>query len=242
MLSPDSHCEPRPIITPLVEHERNSLRRALAALLGRLFPAREPASRAYRYLARSLERDFKATGNGVCLAFCAPDDDAIAADAVLMLAFCLQSELDSRVLIIDARFKSSAGGVSERLGIEECKGFADMLRPGTDTSRVFLQSTNLPRVCVLAAGTSFESPNQPADFARLKVLLRRIRARFDYVLVQVGSVLADTRSLRTAAETDAVFLIAEENRTLMKVLDDCRTVLCGLGVGDVRVVITGEKP
>lgn len=228
--------------TTLITRERGLLRRALAAIRGRLFLPREPASRAYRYLARSLERDFKTSGSGVCLSFCAPDDDTIAADAVLMLAFCLQSELDSRVLIIDARFKSSAGGVSERLGIDNCAGFTDVLCPGTDTSTVFLQPTKLPRVCVLAAGNALESSGQPADFERLKILLRRIRMRFNYVLVQVGSVLTDTRSLRTAAEADAVFLVAEENRTHMKLLDDCRGVLCGLGVADVRVVITGAKP
>jgi hypothetical protein len=62
------------------------------------------------------------------------------------------------------------------------------------------------------------------------------------VLVQVGSVLRDTRNLVTAAGTDAIFVFVAENRTFMKTLDDCRKLLLANGVSDVRVVITGGEP
>ena len=70
-------------------------------------------------------------------------------------------------------------------------------------------------------------------------LFEAARARYPYVLVQVGSVLRDTRSVVTVGQADATFLLASENRTFMRVLDESRQLLQSNGVADVRVVVAG---
>jgi MinD-like ATPase involved in chromosome partitioning or flagellar assembly len=100
----------------------------------------------------------------------------------------------------------------------------------------------VPNVEVLPAGDPEEELAAPVDRAKLRMLLAAAVARYDYVLVQVSSPLREPRTLLVAAEADAVFLLAEDNRTFMKTLDDCRKVLLSNGVKDVRVVVTGAAP
>jgi hypothetical protein len=201
-----------------------------------------PASRAYRYMARLIEREFGGQGAGVCIAFSSPDSDKKTSDALLMLAYCLQSELDGKVLIVDARLKDQADGITGRLGLLESLGFAEVMREGFAGNENLIQSTNVPNVDVLPAGAPRGRMAMPVHRDKLGQLLGAAKARYGYVLVQVGSVLRDTRNLVTAAGTDAIFVFVAENRTFMKTLDDCRKLLLANGVSDVRVVITGGEP
>ena len=202
----------------------------------------EPASRAYRYLSRLIEREFARDGSGVCLAFSSAENDKASADAILMLAYCLRSELDSRVLIIDARLKDQAAGVTGRLGLLEAPGFAEVIQEGFAGNETLVVPTRVANVDVLPAGDPRGTGTVAVDRERLGRLLEATKDGYDHVLVQIGSVLRDTRNVVTAAQCDAVFLLAEENRTFMKSLDDCRQRLFDNGIADVRVIVTGGKP
>lgn len=202
----------------------------------------EPPSLAYRFMARLIEREFPREDAGVCLVFSAPDSDKTSTDALLMLAYCLQSELGSRVLVLDARMKDAPSGVTGRLDLVRAKGFAEILRNGIDKHEILAVTTPVPNVEVLPAGDAQSEDVGPVDRVRLRKLLDAAAARYDYVLVQVSSPLRDTRALVVAAEATATFLLAEDNETFMKTLDDCRKVLLNNGVKDVRVVVTGAKP
>ena len=202
----------------------------------------EPASLGYRFMARLIEREFPRDASGVCLAFSAPDSDKASSDALLMLAYCLRSELGSRVLIVDARLKGQLDGITGRLGLGEAQGFAEILRDGIDGHEKIAVASSVPNVDVLPSGASQDEPTMPLDRLRLKNLLAAAVARYDYVLLQVSSPLRDTRALVIAAEANAMFLLAEDNRTFMTTLDECRKVLLANGVNDVRVVVTGARP
>jgi cellulose biosynthesis protein BcsQ len=200
--------------------------------------SREPASRTFRYMSRLIERDFARDDGGPCLAFSSPDDDRITANALLMLAYCLVGEIGGRVLVVDARLNPRPGGITARLGLQSVAGFAEALgdRPAEGLQRV--RPTAVEGVDVLPSGVSTMRGALPVDRTRLKELFASAKAAYDRVLVQVGSVQRDTRNLLTAAEADAVFLIADENRTLMSTLDDCRRLLLSNGIDDVRVVLS----
>lgn len=204
--------------------------------------SREPASRSYRYMSRLIEQEFSRDGTGVCLAFSSPDNNKVSTDALLMLAYCLQSELDSRVLIIDARLTDLSGGITGRLGFAGMPGYADMLRDTSQDKARLIRQTTVANVEVLPAGSAGDSGATNIDRDRLSALLEGMRAQYGHVLLQAGSVLGDTRNLLTVAQADIVFLLAEENRTRLKPLDDCQKLLLNNGVRDVRIVITGEKP
>ena len=202
----------------------------------------EPATRAFRFMSRLIEQEFVRSDGGVCLAFASPEADSASAKALLMLAYCLRSELDSRVLIVDARLTNQRVGISGQLGLAHSQGFAEILREGFDGRESLIHATPVSGVDVLPAGDVTGEGKTPMNRVRLVQLIDAARVRYSYVLLQVGSPLRDTRNVMIATESDAVFLLAEENLTFMKTLDDCRNVLLKNGVKDVRVVVTGAKP
>lgn len=202
----------------------------------------EPASRSFRYMSLLIDREFVRDEAGVCLAFCSPDGDRVSTDTVLMLAYCLASELGSRVLIVDARLKEQSGGVTGRLDMAQSLGFAEILEEGFEGRESLVRATSVPNVDVLPAGNPTGPGASRLDSSKLRRLLDAALSRYDHVLVQVGSPVRDTRAVMTAAQADAVFVLAEENRTLMRSLDQCRKVLIDNGVKDVRVVVSGDRP
>jgi hypothetical protein len=135
----------------------------------------EPASRAYRFMSRLIDREFPRGERGVCLAFSSPDSDKVTADAVLMLAYCLRGELDSRVLIVDARLKDQAAGVTGRLGLEQCQGFAEVLREGYAGREGLVLATQVENVDVLPAGDPRGEGDTPMDAERLRQLMDAAR-------------------------------------------------------------------
>jgi len=217
--------------------------RSLAAWVERLrgivLRSPEPASRSFRYMSRLIERDFPAGERGRCLAFSGTDSDALSTDALLMLAYCLRSELESRVLLVDARLRAREEGLTGRLGLLDVPGFADVMAGGAAAVEALVHPTAVGGVDFLPAGGAGGSGAVPADREMLAKLFEAARARYPYVLVQVGSVLRDTRSVVTVGQADATFLLASENRTFMRVLDESRQLLQSNGVADVRVVVAG---
>ena len=202
----------------------------------------QPASRSYRYMSRLIEREFPVGESGVCLAFSSSDSDQVTTDSILMLAYCLRNELDSRVLIVDARFKDSATGLTGRLGLLDAPGFVEILREGFAGNEALFRPTAVAGVDVLPVGGPRGGGSIPVDREKLRDLLDAAMARYNHVLVGVGSVLHDTRHVLTVAEADVVFLLAQENRTYLKSLDDCRQRLQSSGVADVRVLVTAGTP
>lgn len=206
-----------------------------------LLPAAEPASIAYRQMSRLIDREFDRREGGTCLAFASPDSDDAGAGALLMLAYCLHTELDGRVLLVDARLKDKSGGITGRLGLAQAPGFAEAIRDGLEGREHLITGTAVPGVDVLPAG----DPSGRAtamDGGNLRKLLEAARSRYGHVLVHVGSPLRDTRAVMTALEARAVFVLVEENRTFVRTLDECRKVLLDNGARDVRVVVTGAGP
>lgn len=199
---------------------------------------REPASRSYRYLAHLIERAYPRGEGGTALAVCCTDGDALAGDMVLMQAYCLQSEIGASVLMIDARARDVGGGISDRLGLESQPGYADMLLRGGADLDALVRRSGVDQVDVLPQGSG--NGSVVVHRAHLSALIAHAKTRYDYVLLQLGSVIADTRNLVTATHADAVLLIAREDQTLMRELAATQELLEANGVEDVRVVLAAK--
>lgn len=216
--------------------------RSLGAIHARLRSVlarkREPASRTYRFMSRLIEQEFPASDAGVCLSFFSADDDTATANVLLMLANSLQGELGSRVLMVDARFRDAGAGLTGRLGMSSAPGFAEIMRGGLDGWSDSIRKTALDRVDILPAGLLGPADTLSLDRERWTGLLASAAGRYRHVLIQTSSVLVDTRSLLAVAQTDAVFLVVQENLTMMSTVADIRNLLLSNGVEDLRVVLS----
>lgn len=208
-------------------------------LLDALVRSNEPASRTYRYMARLLEREFDTDRAGRALALLEVDDERSALDATLMLAHSLQAELDVEVLLVDTRLKQQGRGLSAQLGLLGCPGFAELISGVATGFAEFVVPTKVPRVHLLPCGGAPSSGMQ--DRRALQGLVAEARSRYRWVLLQVGSILSDTRYLLTAAQADAVFAVATEQQTRMVDLERCDELLRDNGAGGLRVVLVGER-
>ena len=214
----------------------------LGAIYGRVRSVvarrREPASRTYRFMSRLIEQELRAGEVGVCLSFFSADGDSATTDVLLMLANSLQGELGGSVLMVDARFRDPGAGLTGRLGMLSAPGFAEIMRGGMDGWFDLIRKTALDRVDILPAGLLGPADTLSLDRERWTGLLASAAGRYRHVLIQTSSVLADTRSLLAVAHTDAVFLIVQENLTLMNTVADIRNLLLSNGVEDLRVVLS----
>lgn len=201
----------------------------------------EPASNSYRYLSRLLDREHPRAGGGVVLAFNCPDDDLLTTSVLLMQAYCLQSELESSVLIVDARVSDGGRGVSERLGLQGARGYADVLATGLAGVELFIQPSGVSGISVLPQGVGV-TQRVVAVQESLAALLEYARKRYGHILLQVGPVLEDTRSLVAASQADAVLLLGHEHKTMMATLDASRQILESNGARAVHAVVVADKP
>lgn len=211
-----------------------SLWNRLRAALG-FAPATPPVA-SYRYLARTIERQFPCGAGGVALAVSCPDDDAFGAEVVLRQAEALQVELQCKVLVIDARAPGGAAGLTQKLNLEQRPGCAELLLDPERPIDAFVQPAGAAAVPFLPQGAQMPSVvavQRPA----VDRLLAQARARFDYTLVQVGAVTQDTRHLVVASRADAVLLLAREHATPMALLEACQEVLARDGVPEAHVVL-----
>lgn len=201
-----------------------------------LVVTQDAASLPYRYLSRVIEREFPRNQGGVALAFCAPDADRIGTNVILMLAYCLHQELDTSVLVIDARTQDLGGGISERLGLQALPGLRDLLRAGPADLARYTRPAGSPGIDVLPQGQDHGDPASILHHA-LPGLLAHAKGHYGYVLVQVNPVSSDTRSMVTATHADAVVLLALENHTLMSTLNASEQLLRGNGASEIRAVV-----
>lgn len=199
---------------------------------------RRPASRSYRYLARMIELEYGRHDPGVALALGSTEDDAASAAALLMLAYSLNAELGSRVLVIDARFKAIAQGVTGRLGLEDRPGLTDLMGQDEMGIEDFVCPTAVAGVDVVPAGNAPAVTLAAWDRMRFAAVLGQAKSGHDIVLMQIGPVLADTRNLLVATQADAVLLFALQNETLVKSLVDSQKLLRTNGMSDVRIVVS----
>ena len=208
----------------------------LSRLRAALSSKRPFASRYSRFLARQIAHDYSRPDRGISLAFSGPDCEVEATDATMMLAYCLQSELGAKVLLVDARLRPGVDGFTTRLRLHGLPGFAEMLQGGASGGLALVRPTSVPNVDVLAAGNALAA--QACDVAVLREFIALATRDYSFVLLQSGSLLDDTRNLSAVLQADAVFLIAEENLTSMESLDRSRKVLADGGLEDAPVLLT----
>lgn len=205
----------------------------------RVFDQRAPASRSFRYLARKIELDMPKGEDGHAIIITSPGSIKVNTDTLLMFSYVIQDEIGCKVLLVDATFRDD--GIGARLGYQSAPGFMEMLYDDDDDERdPLVRATERKNISILPAGRLTGKALPPLAPDRVRLVLEAMRKRFDYVLIQQGSVLGDTRYVSIARSVDLVLLLVEDGVTPVRELERCQRLLHDHQVSNFRVVMSKQ--
>jgi hypothetical protein len=231
MISQGEHSLVRRLGQPLWER----LAIAAKSVICRLTLAKPVDFRAYRYWVQQIHNDLNHCRNGRSIIFTSPDSLGYCNETLLLFAHFLQNELDCRVLLVDASYGIT--GISSYLKLTGYLGFFDLIYNDNLTLTDLIKPTPNPHISVLAAGQSDKTNPKPIKREKLQQLLQQASYSYDYVLVQQGSILDDTRYLFLATLVDLVVVLVQEGHTRLDTLQECQKMLQTYQVGNVRVAM-----
>lgn len=169
------------------------------------------AAEAYKLLRTKLRYSFAGEENCRVIGL----SSAMAGEGKSLTAVnlaCALAQLGKRVLLIDCDMRCPT--LAEKLNIARKPGLSDFLSGQSETE-------NLIRRCDLKAGeVSFHAisagrnPPNPVELLssrRMATLLKELRRRYDYVLLDLPPVGSVSDALAVAGETDGMLLVVRRN-------------------------------
>jgi Mrp family chromosome partitioning ATPase len=194
-----------------------------------------PAGLSYRYLARQIDIDLPRTGGGRTILLSSSVPPTASNEAMLMFSHALAEELGARVLLVDGTFGPE--GVGSALGHDGATGLMDLAYDSLHDPFDAVQATSRHNISLLPAGRRRSGWPMPIATDRVAGLYEQLCHRYDYVLVQQGSIIADTRYLVAAAKADLILVLVEEGVTPVDELDRCLDVFRSHQISSIRLVL-----
>jgi capsular exopolysaccharide synthesis family protein len=140
------------------------------------------------------------------------------------LAGALARGSSDRVLLIDADLRRPSIGTLLGIG-REMSGLADTLSQGGPAFGDLLQSTPLPNLSVLTAGSARGGVSELLRSASLEKMLRDARQQYAYVVIDTPPLLPVFDTALLAKLVDAMLLVVSANQTPRKLLGEALNML-----------------
>lgn len=138
-------------------------------------------------------------------------------------------------LLIDADFRRPA--LHGFFGKASKRGLSDLiLGDSIEDSDLVREVAEVPRLWLLAAGSTPPNPSELLGSQRVKTLLEELGARVDYVVLDTPPVNAVTDAALVAARADATLLVVEQGRTTYGALINAKHQLDNVGAQVLGVV------
>jgi Mrp family chromosome partitioning ATPase len=196
-----------------------------------------PVSEQHRTLLAGIESQLPA-GQPRVLFFTAPRPGAGTTTVLLNLAVTLAQRGRVRVAAVDANLERPA--VAERLGLPRGPGLREILAGGVAPQRA-LRETGLDGLSAVAVGQARETNRAALAGEVMRSLLRYLRGRFDWVLVD-GPYWDGSRHLGTlAGHCDAVYVILPEGLAEAVEVTELQNAIGQQG-GRLRGCILTQRP
>lgn len=120
------------------------------------------------------------------------------------------AEAEHSVVLVDGDMRRPM--VHKYLDLVGTVGFSTVLSGGA-TLDVALQKTRFPRLTVLTSGAIPPNPSELLGSQLARNLLKELRSRFDYVIIDATPLLAVTDAAILAAASDGVLFMARYGQT-----------------------------
>ena len=160
--------------------------------------------------------------------------------SAINLAITLARDLNNKsVLLIDADMRRSK--VSRYLGIPSHAGLSELLGNGTAIDEGLLNINGIPNLTVIQAGKHPQNPAELLGSPRMKELLNKLKARFDFIIVDAPPIVPVTDVGIFGSLMDGVLMVVQANRTqkgvirhAVSLLKQAQTELLGYVLTDIR--------
>jgi len=126
------------------------------------------------------------------------------------LAHALARQQGSRVLLIDADFRSPR--VHTLLGAPATPGMVDYLQGSGDELQVIQQGPE-PGLCFIPAGTHVTHPSELISSDRMKQFLLRVKPAFDWIIIDSPPTVPVADASVLAGLCDGVLFVVRANST-----------------------------
>ncbi len=144
----------------------------------------------------------------------------------LNLALSL-AQLNKRVLVIDADLR--CGQMRKLMGLPRNDGLSDVLTGGALLDDAVAQVEELPNLSVLPAGGRPPSPADLLSSSTMEELVRKLRARFEYILIDSPPLLMVTDAAVLSRFVDGVVLVTASQVTARKSVTRVQRILENAG-------------
>lgn len=126
------------------------------------------------------------------------------------LAVVMAQDLNKKILLCDCDLRKPM--IHKIMGIDSNKGIVDILIHDADIDSV-LQAGKVENLSVLPCGRRPANPSELLGSNKMKELIRELRRRFDYILIDSPPVLAITDAGVLSSQVDGVILAIQAWRT-----------------------------
>ena len=155
--------------------------------------------------------------------------------AVNLAVIMAQDLNDKSILLIDGDMRRSR--VSTYLGIPAHAGLAEILA-GTMELEQNLLNIGIPNLTVIPAGKAPQNPAELLGSTRMKDLVRKVKARFDFIIVDAPPIVPITDVAIFGSYRDGAIMVVQANRTQKGVIQHAQGLLAQAQIDLLGFVLT----
>lgn len=154
------------------------------------------------------------------------------------LAYTISLDTEKKVVLIDADLRRPS--VHDMLGIKKNPGFSDIIQGEADMDELIKEPV-LNSLYIIPSGTIRSDSSEMLMSVRIKEVVNRLKARFDYVIFDTSPVMSVTDSCILGAMCDAVFLVAKAGVTQAAILEEAYHMLVGAQAKPKAAILTNVR-
>lgn len=178
------------------------------------------ASEAYKLLRTKLQFSFVDESKSRVIGFSSALSGEGKSLSAVNLAYTL-SQLDKKVILIDCDMRRPT--LADKLSIQKLPGLSGYLT-GQHTLEEMVQDCNLKgeesAFQVIAAGQNPPNPIELLSSDRMTNFLKKLREKYDYIILDLPPVGEVSDAMAVAKETDGMLLVVRQNYCDRLVLKD----------------------
>lgn len=186
------------------------------------FDAKSPISEQYRRLRENL----KTIAQKDQLKVIAVTSSAASEGKTLTclnLAVAMTKDVDcKKVLIIDCDLRR--GTVESSLGMESKVGLSDYLHLNADVENI-IYKTKIKKLSIIPKGKISDDPADLLASLKMKELLKKVKDKFDMVIIDTAPVIAVADSGIVCSQADAAIMVVRAGKTQRGIVKHAAEIL-----------------